>query len=248
MPVGDLPGWREIFSDDFTKSAPRGSWGTSSPNHVVYTGDHGGKWVEYPDGWPCGGVGPCYEPKQVLSVHDGVLDFWLHECTPGRPCSASPSPILPTTGTQYQTYGRYVARFKVVYSDRHRLDDYHSAWLLWPRSGDRWECAESDFPETDLNRQAAGAYAHYGCAGAQDSYSSPLDWTRWHTFVQEWGPGYRSYYLDGKLLGRSTHRVYSSPERWELQIDTQTNSHHRPDSGSGHLLVDWVVVYTRSGM
>jgi hypothetical protein len=247
MPTGDLPGWHETFSDNFTKNAPLGSWATKSPGKVVYTGDHGGKWVVYPDGWPCGSRASCYEPSQVLSVHDGVLDFWLHDCKAGLPCSASPSPVLPATRTPYQRYGRYVARFKLVYGDGHKLDDYHIAWLLWPKDGSRWQCAESDFPENDLNTHAVGAFAHYGCAGAVDHYGASLDWTQWHTFVQEWGPGYRSYYLDGKLLGRSTNHVYHSPERWELQIDTQTDTSHPPDSGSGHLLVDWVVVYARKG-
>jgi hypothetical protein len=52
--------------DDFTIDAALGSWGTNNSQTVVYTGDHGGKWVEYPDGWPSTYTNgkPGYQPKQ----------------------------------------------------------------------------------------------------------------------------------------------------------------------------------------
>src|ERR1700737_2963146 len=40
LPAGNIPGWRQIFLDDFTVNAPLGSWGTGQPDKVVYTGDH----------------------------------------------------------------------------------------------------------------------------------------------------------------------------------------------------------------
>jgi chitodextrinase len=242
MPVGDISGWHQIFLDNFTVNASLGSFATSNASQVVYTGDHGGQWVEYPDGWPCGSSSPCYEPGQVLSVHDGVLDFYLHNCSTGLPCGANPSPILPTTGTQYQTYGRYDARFKVVYNDSAKLDQYHIAWLLWPQNDANWQYAESDFPEADLNSSNVCAFAHYGGSGAFDHFCVPIDFTQWHTYTQEWGPGYRTYLLDGQVIGTSTNQVFSSPERWQLQ----TEAHNKGDTTSGHLLVDWVVAYAPS--
>ncbi|MBV9803335.1 MAG: hypothetical protein JO130_09105, partial [Solirubrobacterales bacterium] len=38
--------------DTFTKAAPLGSFASSNPDRVVYRGDHGMAWTEYPDGWP----------------------------------------------------------------------------------------------------------------------------------------------------------------------------------------------------
>lgn len=229
--------WKEVGEDDFTVDAPLGSWRTSSPRTVVYTGDHGLKWVAYPDGWPCESYSQCYQPAEVLSVHDGVLDFWLHD---GRlpngahgAMGADISPLIPTTGTPYQTYGRYEARIKVIFNDAPHLNQYHIAWLLWPKPGN---CAESDFPEMDLNRRLVLGFDHLGCR-YQKYFFAKIDLTKWHTLTQEWGPGFRRYYLDGRLVGQSTQDVYRGPERWQLQ----TEAHNiRGDTTSGHLLVDWV--------
>jgi hypothetical protein len=236
--------WREVGEDNFTIDAPLGSWRTSSPTEVVYRGDHGLLWVEYPDGWPCGAFSHCYHPAKVLSVHDGVLDYWLHDGSFAngavRAMGADPSPLIPTTGTQYQTYGRYEARFKVVFDDRTHLNQYHIAWLLWPKPPG---CGESDFPEMDLDQPVVGAFAHWLCSGRQSGFFARIRLTQWHTFTQEWGPGFRRYYLDGKLLGQSTRFVYSGPERWQLQ----TEAHNKTgDRTSGHLLVDWVWIGTLS--
>ncbi|MGN6170089.1 MAG: hypothetical protein ACTHQQ_18250, partial [Solirubrobacteraceae bacterium] len=228
--------WKEVGEDDFTVDAPLGSWRTSSPSRVVYIGDHGLKWVEYPDGWPCDDPGHnhplCYWPGNVLSVHDGVLDFLLHDGRvpngADRAMGADPSPLIPTTGTQYQTYGRYEARFKVIFNDPTHLDQYHIAWMLWPKPGN---CAESDFPEMNLNRGLVLGFAHVGCRHQKYS-SAKIDLTKWHTFTQEWGPGFRRYYLDGGLVGQSTQHVYRGPERWQLQTEAHNR---RDDTTSGHL-------------
>ncbi len=239
VPIGDLPGWRQTFVDDFTVSAPLGSWGTSNSQKVVYTGDHGGKWVEYPDGWPSTYTNgkPGYQPARVLSVHDGVLDFYLHNVN-GLPSGANPSPLV--TGTsQYQTYGRYTARIK---SDT--VPNYHAAWLLWPVLDKNGGCAESDFPETDLGNDTVTAFAHNStkCSNysGQDQINSMTHIYdgAWHTYTQEWGPGFRKYYVDGTLLGTSTRRVWSQNERWQLQTEPGGSG-----TTSGHLLVDWVAAY-----
>ena len=238
-PVGDLPGWHQVFVDDFTVNAALGSWGSSDPSAVVYTGDHGGEWVEYPDGWPSTNTNgaPGYEPGQVLSVHDGMLDFYLHNVN-GLPAGANPSPVL-ADGSQYQTYGRYTMRFRTDTSD---LADFHIAWLLWPQDDDNWQSAESDFPESDLNANDVSAYAHFGGSGSQDAFSASVDFTQWHTYTQEWGPGYRKYYLDDVLIGTSTSQVTSLPERFQLQTEPTGGN----DGDSGHLYVDWIAVYSPS--
>jgi len=239
VPIGDLPSWKQIFVDDFTIPAAVGSWGTNDASRVVYTGDHGGKWVEYPDGWPSTYTSgsPGYQPAQVLSVHDDVLDFFLHTVN-GFPSAANPSPLI--TGTsQYQTYGRYSARIK---SDA--VSNYHSAWLLWPESDANGGCAESDFPEADLDR-AISAFTHNAtnCSDftVQDAFTTSTRFdSGWHIYTQEWGPGYRKYYIDDSLIGTSTTRIWSQPERWQLQLEPSSNS----GNTSGHFLVDWVAVYS----
>jgi hypothetical protein len=249
LPLGNLSGWNQILADDFSVNSAVGSWGTSDPSKVVYTGDHGGQWTEYPDGWPSTNTNgaPGYEPSQVLSTHDGVLDFSLHNVN-GLPAGANPSPVMPSGivagGGSYQTYGMYSVRMKVQYDDAHRLDDFHIAFLLEPQDGAAWASAESDFPEMTLNDGQVCAFAHYGPStgngSTQDAYCQNIDMSQWHTFTQEWGPGYRSYSIDGQLIGTSTNQVWSGPERWQLQTEPSRIN----DGDTGHVLVDWVTVYS----
>lgn len=241
MPVGNLPGWRQVFAEDFTVNAPTGSWGAScatdpdAADKIVYTGAGGTQWRTYPDCYLDTYQRRPYRSDQVLSVHDGVLDFHLRNVD-GQPAGANPSPVINRAATsQYQTYGRYTARFRV---DTTTLSEYHIAWLLWPEDDGDWQCAESDFPESALSARSVGAFAHHSCNGDQDAFSATIDYTRWHTFTQEWAPGVRRYYLDGQLIGTSTTAVFDGPQRWQLQTETDGYGTH-----SGHLLVDWVAVY-----
>jgi beta-glucanase (GH16 family) len=178
-----------------------------------------------------------------------VLDFYLHNVN-SLPAGANPSPVMPSGivagGGSYQTYGMYSVRMKVEYDDANRLDDYHIAFLLWPKDGTAWASAESDFPEMTLNSGQVCAFAHYGPStgngSTKDAYCRNIDITQWHTFTQKWRPGSRSYYIDGQLIGTSKNQVWSGPERWQLQTEPSGTN----DGDSGHVLVDWVTVYSRA--
>ncbi len=242
MPVGNLTGWNQIFAEDFTVDAATGSWEAScatdpdASQKIVYTGAGGTQWRTYPDCYT-DTAGRPYRSDQVLSVHDGTLDFYLHDVD-SQPAGANPSPVInKATESQYQTYGRYSVRFKVSSAS---LSNYYVAYLLWPQSNSDWQCAESDFPEAHLTSTTVGGHAHYGCSGSQDNFSAAIDFTQWHTYTQEWSPGVRKYYLDGTLIGTSTHSVFSQPERYQLQTETVGTT----PGQSGHILVDWVVAYS----
>ncbi len=234
VPIGDLPGWKQTFVEDFTKDAPIGSWATTDGNKVVYTGDHGGKWVTYGDGWKSTYTNgrPGYQPGQVLSVKNGNLDYYLHKVG-GNASGANPSPLL-AGGSQYQTYGRFSLRMKADPG----LNSYYAAILLWPKSENNWQCAESDYPEGGLTG-SAGGFAHYCGGGTQDEIKTGVKFTDWHTYTQEWAPGIRRYYVDGKLVGTSTKQVWANEQRWQLQIEPKGNG-----NDSGHVQIDWVTAYT----
>lgn len=233
--VNQASWWKLVAADEFTIPAATGSWGTSNAGQVVYTGDHGTKWVEYPDGWPSTYTGgqPGYAPKSVLSVHDGVLDFSLTNIN-GVAMGANPSPIL-NSGSQYQTYGKYVIRAKFG-----AVSGYHNAFLLWPLNDSNYQSAESDFPEFNLGSNSINAFDHYGGQGAQYAFGYNVQTTGWHTYEQLWKPTSRSYYVDGVLIGTGTQDVWSQPERWQLQLEPSSHG----SGGTGHVLIDWVAVYS----
>ena len=236
--------------DTFTKDAPLGSLAPSKANAIVYTGDHGMQWTGYPDGWPStySGHAEGYQPSTVLSVHDGMLDFHLHNDAQGNPVGADPSPL--PAGHRYQTYGAWSLCERVAPADRHNLADFHQAFLLWPLNFRDWLRAESDYPEQDLKVFDFAGYSHYGGAGAQDIFDIKgvmfhFDTRQWHVYTQTWGPGFRSYYVDGRLVGTTRRQVWSQPERWQLQIEPLGSMGPVPNDGdSGHVYMKWVWVGT----
>ncbi|WP_431239163.1 glycoside hydrolase family 16 protein [Mycolicibacterium aichiense] len=237
-PVADLPGWKHLLADNFTKDAALGSWANpSDPAKVVYVGADGQKWLTYPQTFTDTYQHRPYRADQVLSVNNGTLDYYLHNVA-GQPAGANPSPVLPN-GTQYQTYGRYSVRLK---ADTSALSEYHIAFLLWPQS-ELWPAdGEEDFPEGALS-STSNAYAHYArSAGGQDGVNTGAAFTDWHVYTIEWLPGHVRFYLDDALVMDSTKYVPSKPMRWQLQIETDGNG-----TNSGHVLVDWVSIWSYAG-
>lgn len=246
MPTGSLVldghTWTQIATDDFTKDAALGSWGSACNNNVVYTGATGTQWYSYPSCYLDTYQKRPYRADQVLSVHNGTLDFWLHTVD-GKPAGANPSPVV-SAGSTYQLYGVYTARFKLSTT---ALSEFYTAWLLWPQNDGDYTCAESDFPEGQLSSGSFSAFSHYCNNGNQQAgFSKALDKTQWHTFTQLWAPGKRVYYVDNVEIGRATTNVWASPQRWQLQTETNTNCDQvTPNTCTqdGHLLVDWIAVY-----
>jgi hypothetical protein len=253
--------------DTFTKDAPVGTFAQGSVPDAsyltpVYTGDYGMGWSAYPDGWPgsyTASTVPAYQPSTVVSVHDSVLDFYLHDDANGNPVGADLSPW--PGGSEYQTYGAYSLCEKVTSPGQ--LADFYQATLLWPQNKSDGQCAESDFPETysslnggSLDSGEIYAFAHYGAwtpqsgcpsgTWTQDGWHTPIDLSQWHVFTQEWGPGYRSYYIDGTRVYTTTHQVWSQPERWQLQMEPSPSSQvpTTKTGGTGHLYISWVWIGT----
>lgn len=230
---GTIAGYKQVCGEDFTTNAATGSWGTSDAGKVVYKS--GCSWTEYPDGWAATYTNgqPGYEPSQVLSVHDGTLDYNLKPIN-GHAQGANPSPLL-ANNSPYQTYGKYIVRLKTDH-----VAGYHDAWLLWPTNDNDYQSSESDFPEMDLSDNTVNAYAHYGGNGNQAAFSKTIDTTQWHTYEQDWTPTSRSYYIDGQLIGTTTQALFAKPERFQLQTEPASTA----AGGAGHELVDWVAIYT----
>ncbi|MET3804356.1 hypothetical protein ABIB25_001351 [Nakamurella sp. UYEF19] len=223
MPVGNLPGWQQTFTEDFTKNVAMGG----------FPGTYTGKWMSYNGFNDSSGHGT-YNQK-IISAHDGVLDLYLHSEN-GRPQGAAPVPLVNNGKWGGQIYGKFTVRFR---SDP--LAGYGAGWLLWPDSGD-WNDGEIDFPEGYLSANMQGFNHMVGNARSNSLIVSPkVSWGNWHTASIEWKPTGVSFILDGVNLGTDTRSIPRKALHWILQ--TATSGPLPKSTTAGHVLIDWVTVY-----
>jgi hypothetical protein len=231
MPVGDIAGWRQIFTDDFTVDVPLGNF----PAALLST------WSAYQDGWTDTSKNGRYEPSKVVSVAGGVMDLFVHT-EGGVHMVSAPVPKLsgPVGTGGGLLYSRYAVRFRAD-----AIPGYKTAWLLWPDS-DTWpRDGEIDYPEGDLDA-TIGAFMHRmnGTSGAdQDGYATQATYTSWHTAVLEWTAASCKFILDGNVIGTSTSCIPSTPMHWVLQTETALDGTVPSDSAQGHVVIDWVAVW-----
>src|SRR4051794_40411837 len=204
---------------EFATPVPLGSWpGNGSapaayPNYLSYADGTSGK----------------YYPSQVLSVHDGVLDWNVH--------NSKAAAVLPF-GYQGFTYGTYTVRMRTD-----NFPQYHIAFLLWPNT-DQWT-HELDGPE-----QESGARAPYPAVlqstnpvrflPADPKPSTPASWNDpgFHNYTWQWGPDFAAFYQDGSLVSRVTSNVPKEGMHPVLQVEFSNamSQGQRPDpSISGHV-------------
>lgn len=244
-PRAALPGWREIFVDDFTKDAPLGSFANddcNNPHKVVYTGAENTRWVTYPECYLDTYLKNPYRADEVVSVHDGVMDYWLHDVD-GRRAGANMSPVV-TGESQAQTYGRYSMRIKMAQPG---VTGYRLASLLWPQSEVWPDEGEINFPEGPLVGPIYG-FHHHAVEGADQNSQSlsevaQTNYDDWRVVTIEWTPSAVRLILDGDVLLEEDYGVPSTPMRWQLQLESSLY----PALGGGNFLVDWVTVHAWDG-
>ncbi|HEV3173235.1 MAG TPA: glycoside hydrolase family 16 protein [Actinocrinis sp.] len=243
MPVGDIPGWHQIFADDFLTDVPVGGFSGCDPVRRICSGlpsDVASKWWAYPDGWPDTDQQGIYTPSKTISISDGMMRLDLHTEN-GVHMVAAPLPKIPgASGSEGgQVYGRYAIRFLV----EQPTPGYKVAWLLWPDSENFPEDGEIDFPEGNLVG-VINAYMHHmnGTSDMdQDAYQTSVRISSgWHTAVIEWTAQAVDFLLDGATIGTSTSRVPSTPMHWVIQSETDGVT---PDSSTAVILIDWVAIY-----
>lgn len=221
MPVGNIPGWRQTFAEDFSTRVPLGSW----------PGGYGAKFDDY-TGAPDTSKQGYWNTKAITSATNGQLDFYLHNQN-GVPQAAA---IVPKTS---QLYGRYSVRFKVDPG----MDGWASAWLLWPDT-DNWNEGEVDFPEGELTG-AINAYTHTLNNPQNNAYAltTPTPFAgAWHTATTEWKKSGLKFFLDGAQVGSTIKGVPKTSMHWVLQSETAYGN--RPtDADAGHVKIDWLTIY-----
>lgn len=229
MPAGDLPGWKQIFAEDFTRPAALGAFSSTYSNIGSYP-------YPWTDTSRNSRSNPgYYHTDKTVSVVNGTLSANLHyDATLGRHLVAALTPKLPTT-----TYGRYSIRLRAD-----SIPGYKIAPLLWPDSGVWPNDGEVDFPEGDLNGGKLAAFSHYALAsGGQDYFSTGVTHTSWHVYETAWSPGKIEFFVDGKSIGVSAKNVPSKAMHWVLQFETNTGSTAPPTSAAGNVQVDWIKAY-----
>ena len=237
MPSGNLPGWTQIVAQDFDAAVSLGTVSGTFPAsaHQAFS---------CYDGFPDTSGHGLHAPRQVLSVHDSMLDWYLHTVN-GQPLVSAVVVAVPSTGWG-QCHGRYAVRFRSSL-----MPGYKLAFLLWP-DDDNWEEGEIDFPEAgslDGSELYANMYPagrpvlDAGSAGFRTGTAAAG--SGWHTAVTTWEPGSVSYSLDGHTLGTSTAGVPSTSFHWVLQVETSIGVPPPAPGVAGHVQVDWVAMWTR---
>ena len=223
MPVGNLPGWRQTFADDFNTTVAMGG----------FPGPYANKWESYNGFKDSTGEG-MYSSKYI-SAHNGFLDLYLHSVN-GVPQGAGPVPLVDSGKWGGQVYGRFSIRFKAD-----PVTGYGAGWLLWPDSGD-WNDGEVDFPEGSFPNYLEGFNHTINNAAVNSLIVEPnVTFTSWHTATIDWTPSSVSFILDGKVLGTDTRNVPSKPLHWVLQTGTARDM---STTSAGHVLIDWVTAYS----
>jgi len=243
MPVGDLPGWRQVFTDDFETSVPVGGFSGCDPSARSCSGlpsSVRSRWWAYPDGWKDSFQQGTYTPSKTISIANGMMRLNMRTEN-GVHMVAAPLPLIPgAIGSEGgQVYGRYAVRFLV----ERPTPGYKLAWLLWPDSENFPGDGEIDFPEGRLDN-VIGGYAHHmnGTWNSdQDAYTTGVRMSSgWHTAVIDWTAKSCTFILDGMTVGTTTSRIPSTPMHWVLQSETDGVT---PDSATADILIDWAAVY-----
>jgi hypothetical protein len=244
MPVGDIPGWRQIFADDFHTDVPVGEFsGCQNEATRICTGlppSVRSKWWAYPDGWPDTTHVGVYSPSTVISIENDEMHLHMYTRN-GVHYVAAPVPKLPDpVGREGgQLYGRYAIRFMV----QQPTAGFKIAWLLWPDSENFPTDGEIDFPEGPLSG-AISAYMHRqngNSAHDQDAYNTDIGVSSgWHTAVTEWTASESRFFLDGVVIGTSTNRIPHTPMHWVIQSETWGV----PSAGAvADIYIAWVAIY-----
>ncbi|MEJ7800879.1 MAG: glycoside hydrolase family 16 protein, partial [Ilumatobacter sp.] len=201
-------------------------------------------WSAYLYPWSDTSKNGTYAPKKVVSVHDGVLDKYIH--TEGSEhLVAAVLPKVPGSSKYGTLYGRYEVRFR-----SERLPGYKIAWLLWPDSGTNTTGAvggggngEIDFPEMNLDATEVAGFVHHQNATVNNDQSmskASVDISTWHTYTFEWSPNLVVFYLDGVEIGRHTERIPNTAMHWVLQTETSLGGSTPRDDVRGHVEIDYV--------
>jgi beta-glucanase (GH16 family) len=230
MPIGDIPGWHQVFADDFSGTTLNASnWGP-------YSGQPGGDTA----GW--------WSPSHV------VVDNCMLTLKGYKDAAAKPEVFVTggvgMRGTHAQTYGKYLVRMRAD-----KGDGISAIALLWPQA-DVWPPEVNFVEDGGGNRASTTATLHCGPNGIDNckiqKTLTGYDFSQWHTLGVEWTAGKLVYTIDGTTWATVTDAgVPSIPMVLDLQSQSLECSQWNTclDSSTPaevDMQIDWVVVYSPS--
>jgi len=237
MPVGNQPGWNQIFADNFANdNLPVGSFTGCGSRLTPCAGLPAGvPWSATKDAKP-DTSGLCqYWPSKTLSVAGGVMSTYLH--TVGGVCMSNTA--IPQIPTGSQTFGQYSVRFR---SDA--VAGYKGVFLLW---ADDAIHGEIDFPEGNLDSTIKAFFHPIAGNSARQRFATTATWTAWHTATIQWLPTSITFLLDGKVIGVSTAQIPQGPMHFVIRGESDLQGAPKPPASSaGNLQVDWVTIYSKA--
>ncbi|SDC39359.1 Glycosyl hydrolases family 16 [Geodermatophilus telluris] len=208
--------------EEFATPVPAGTWPSDGRAPTAYP-----KYVSYRDG-----TSNTYYPSQVLSVHDGVLDWNVR--------NSMGAAVLPF-GYQGFTYGTYTVRMRTD-----NFPDYHIAFLLWPNT-DKWT-HELDGPESDTDKTNPYSAVLQSTdpvrfLPSDPKPTTPISWNapEFHNYTWQWGPDFVAFYQDGVQISRVTSNVPNQGMHPVMQVEFEKAGVKPAASISGHVLVDRVM-------
>jgi beta-glucanase (GH16 family) len=229
MPTGNLPGWKQVFADDFTSSTDK-CWGDYSANPIPSSPTAA---------WVPGRVSISGGEAVLNSSYDSALGKWASGGMSSAPCLG-------------QEYGKYEVRFRM---DQAQGVKY--AILLWPTSGIWPQDGEIDFGEDGGgNRSETTLTNHYADSSGGDEIDPQVhtsaDFSQWQTLGVEWTPNKLVETLNGQDVGEiDGSHVPADPMNLDIQTESNTDCsiasyYSCMDSttpANVNMDVDWVVSY-----
>jgi beta-glucanase (GH16 family) len=228
MSIGDIPGWHQVFADDFSGTA------LTTSNWGPYSGQPGGDTA----GW--------WSPSHVV-VSNCLLTLKGYKDATAKPG------VFVTGGvgmkdTHAQTYGKYLVRMRAD-----KGDGISAIALLWPRAN-VWPPEVDFFEDGGGNRTSTTATLHCGPNGIDNCQVqrtlTGYDFSQWHTLGVEWTAGKLVYTIDGTPWATVTDAgVPSIPMVLDLQSQSLECSQWNTclDSSTPaevDMQIDWVVAYS----